>query len=553
MALSDSEVQKVVEEAIEINGWKSDDMIGLLAECEMALNNNEGRIEQLKARGLRKLYYIITGINKKNKIKIQETVHAIQDISFKIQKILLERIDIIASTVVYLNDKVNARINWSDDIIEKLIRKIEDLSDTQIEVRLLRWQSNIRNLTTSNGKKYIDLSEGIKILLVVSDLFGIAKGWRNLVDRPLLETTLDNLGVDELIKVSDFYGNLIYEKESLSLYVKENYDYRTVDISSYGQMIYKIDEVYSQSSYLMNMSVSLNEALADINRKINNTFDEKIRSVDLCENLINDLVCLDAAFQIEVEAEQQAIEEVRYEPKENQEESKGVHGMIKDSNENYSIFKITPEGLWLFKEGKSGYTQFTNKTKGDYSFSKKNDEEIKLRLDAGDPCMIIMPWKYLQLCNEEKNNCRMEIKNIVNKKKCISLADYYMYLWFNDTKVDDRKNKKLAFIEFYDNDLYVSGYEVDDLGTDYRKGFSGLEISKGKNGGKIKDLIRAEGIYSRTSWEDILCFKVFTADKNIDKKLIDIGVSKVVDAWEDILKTDNDTLGNIISNMKNKS
>lgn len=167
--------------------------------------------------------------------------------------------------------------------------------------------------------------------------------------------------------------------------------------------------------------------------------------------------------------------------------------------------------------------------------------------------MIIMPWKYLQLCNEEKNNCRMEIKNIVNKKKCISLADYYMYLWFNDTKVDDRKNKKLAFIEFYDNDLYVSGYEVDDLGTDYRKGFSGLEISKGKNGGKIKDLIRAEGIYSRTSWEDILCFKVFTADKNIDKKLIDIGVSKVVDAWEDILKTDNDTLGNIISNMKNKS
>ena len=134
MALSDSEVQKVVEEAIEINGWKSDDMIGLLAECEMALNNNEGRIEQLKARGLRKLYYIITGINKKNKIKIQETVQAIQDISFKIQKILLERIDIIASTVVYLNDKVNARINWSDDIIEKLIRKIEDLSDTQVEV-----------------------------------------------------------------------------------------------------------------------------------------------------------------------------------------------------------------------------------------------------------------------------------------------------------------------------------------------------------------------------------------------------------------------------------
>ena len=52
MALSDSEVQKVVEEAIEINGWKSDDMIGLLAECEMALNNNEGRIEQLMPVGL---------------------------------------------------------------------------------------------------------------------------------------------------------------------------------------------------------------------------------------------------------------------------------------------------------------------------------------------------------------------------------------------------------------------------------------------------------------------------------------------------------------------
>lgn len=552
MALSDYEVQlkEILDEAIEINGWKSDDMIDLLAECEMALNNNEGRIKQLKARGWVKLYYIVTGINKKNKIKVQETVHAIQDISFKIQKILLERIDIVASAVVYLNDKVNARMNWSNDIIKKLIRKIESLSNTQ---NLLQWQINVRSLTTSNGKKYIDVSDGQKILLVVSDLFGFAKDWRSLIDRPLLETALDNLRVGESINVSDFYGNLIHEKESLSLFVKENYDYRTGNISSYGQMIYEIDKVYSQSSYLMDMSTSLNTALADINRKINSTFGEKIRSVDLCERLIDDLVCLDETFQIKVEAEQQAIEEVKNEPNENQEESEGGYGMTKDAIENYSIFKVTPEGLCLFKEGKSGGTPFSNNTKNNHSFSKKNEEEIKLRLDSGDPYMIIMPWKYLQLCKEEeKNNSRMEIKNILNKKKCISLADYYMYLWFNDTKVDDRKNKKLAFIEFYDNDLYVSGYEVDDLGADYRKGFSGLEISKGKSGDKIKDLIKAEGIYSRTSWEDILCFKVFTTDKSINKKLIGIGVSKVVDAWEDILKTDNDTLGNIISNMFNK-
>lgn len=60
MALSGYEVhlKEILDESIEIKGWKTDDMIALLAECEMALNNNEGRIDQLKARGWEKLYYI---------------------------------------------------------------------------------------------------------------------------------------------------------------------------------------------------------------------------------------------------------------------------------------------------------------------------------------------------------------------------------------------------------------------------------------------------------------------------------------------------------------
>lgn len=63
-----SDTDTIVENTINgfIQEWSTDELIELLGECEFVLSYNAGRIDQLKAKGLKRLYNIIAGISRKN-------------------------------------------------------------------------------------------------------------------------------------------------------------------------------------------------------------------------------------------------------------------------------------------------------------------------------------------------------------------------------------------------------------------------------------------------------------------------------------------------------
>lgn len=530
------ELKEAIEDLISTEGWSTDELIELLGECEFALSHFSGRIEELKVRGFKRLYNVITGINRRNKIRVLDDIQQIQRISITIQKILMRRIDLVSSALINLNDKLNTTMFWTADTINNLTRQ---LSDTDITARLVFWQNNAKNRKTKSGKKYIEVPDGIKILLAVSDLFSLVSGVSFSVPRHFWETTLQNLGVQDQIDIVDFYEDIIQEKEYLSLYIRSGYNYEPGNISDYGCTIYKIADFY-QDEHVIKLAEKRNESMDDMCREI--YVDEfckegiKIDPTDLCEMLLDDLKKMYLDYQERIKEQERFKEQERIKE---QERPKA------EDTKEYSVLRLTPEGFWLFKKGKVSCSSIDYKS--DYSF--KDEKTIKAYLDNVSPYLVTAPIGYA-------DQCMPEIKGILsNQTQYVPLADYYMYLWFQNKDVDGRKNQKILFIEYYAHDLYVSGYEVNASGDDYRRRFSKLVIPYNRAGNNIiKDIMNeSQRVFSSQNSEDILIFRTFYIDKHIIKKLSNIDVDMVDDTWESILKTSNDKLGVIVQDIIDKS
>lgn len=208
----------------------------------------------------------------------------------------------------------------------------------------------------------------------------------------------------------------------------------------------------------------------------------------------------------------------------------------------YSVLRLTPEGSWLFK-GNAVHCTIT-KHKPNYSFL--DEEGVKGVLDRDMPSLVTIPIGYFE-------KCRPNIKSfLLNKTKYISLADYYMYLWFKNTSRNERKGRRVAFIEYYAHEMCVSAYVVDQLGDNYQKEPKKAYIPYARTLKNIKNDIMLLQPFKGCDWENIIKFKTFTAEKNIDKKLQKIGVKMVDNNWEDMLKANNETLGKIITDMMKK-
>ncbi len=537
-----SGIDPIVETAIDdlMQEWSTDELINLLGECESALAYNEGRIDQLKAKGLKRLSNIIIGINRKNEQIVRDNVQSIQQISLNIQKILLKRIDIVHAAYESLNDKVNEERFWTRDIIKRLLPKLKNVS---VEIDMLKFQGDVRNRRTKNESKYLEASNGVKILLVVSDLFNIVYNQIGLIEEATLETILiDKLEMPSQIKTSDFYRDIISDEDCLTLYVKEEYNCPAGDISDYGKRIYNIHDFYL-NYYVKVLAQQQGRTIKDLCMEAYGTIpleeDETIRSSDLCWILLEDLADLYNRYQKELK--KTATKPTILEP------PKETTVYLEPSKETtaYSVLRITPEGRWLFRDNTVSY----NETDFKYDYSFLDEKSIKTYLDDVKPYMVTAPSGYFY-------NCVQEIKSyLLYKTKYVSLADYYMYLWFRYKSEMERKGKKIVFIEYYEHYLYVSGYVVDTLGNEYRKGFSRLKIIYNRIRGHIIRDIKDEWkeSFPDSDDKDITIYRTFTSNKHIDRKLDDVGVGLVETSWEDILKVDNGDLGHIIKDMIRRS
>ena len=130
-----------------------------------------------------------------------------------------------------------------------------------------------------------------------------------------------------------------------------------------------------------------------------------------------------------------------------------------------------------------------------------------------------------------------------------------MYLWFGHMNKEERRSKRVAFIEYYAHNMCVSAYIVDKSGDGYQKEHQKATVRYNKVKANIKKAIMSLPVFGGLVWGNasILVFKTFTADKYIDVKLEDMGVKMVDNAWEDILKTNNEELGKIICDIIKKS
>jgi len=543
LELDTNELEMEKKIAMLTENWGTDEMIDLLLECEMVLSYNEGRIKQLSVKGLKRLWHIISGIYSKNVQSVRENVQEIQKISFKIQKILLRRVNLIRDALISLNRKVNLNTCKMQDIIYNLLLKLDgiqqNVDDAAINIALMKWYYSLKNKEIENGKGYLDVPDGMRILLVVSDLYQIVHKRVDLIDKSELKTALQDLGLDGTIRNTDFYGDIIKEQECLSLYVKNYYDYETESISLHGQIIYKISEFYS-NPLLEEMSGFIDKPLEKlcqqiISKKIQNMTD-RISPVDLCMKLLNDLVRLNSIFQKEMEEQASLDENLILEEKYEEKEC---------DKTKYSILRMTPEELHLFK-GKENILNQLN-CKDEYKYTFRDQEMLRAYIEISNPYMVTAPVGYF-------NSCLPEIKEILTKKTVyVSLADYYMYLWFCCTDEEKKMDQKLAFLEYYDEMVYVSVYVVNTKGNSYKKGVSKTISGKRSIPNIMKDILSHED-FSGVNKNDILIFQTFRTDEqNLYKLERDHNVKIVDSKWEDIWNRNNEDLGNIIHDLIEKT
>lgn len=497
--------------------WGTDELIDLLGECEFVLSYNAGRIDHLKAKGLKRLYYIITGINRKNEQIVRDNMQSIQDISLKIQKILLKRIDRVGYAYLNLNEKVNTEIFWTRDVVKKLLQKLKSVS---VKADLTAWQVNVRNRRMQNGNKYIEASDGVKILLVVSDIFRIVRCQVSMVDDPCLETALnDQLEIPGQIKASDFYKDIINDKDCLPLYVKEGNPYLEGDISDYGRTIYRIYDFYLDDHIKVlaqKYDRTIKDMCMDAYGRISPEEDKIISPSDLCRRLLGDLADLENRHQAEAE------EKIAPEPTEVPEKE-------------YSVLRMMPEVCRLFKAG----TVSTNEP-GSMKGGFKDIQSVKAYISEVKPCLLAAPKK-----------CIADNVHIFPEEtKCIPLSDYYMYLWFASKEKSERTDRMVAFIEHYDGRLYYSRYVVKDSGDRYEKIDGGKKDMHDMRTGNhvVKDV--KEG-FETTGKKDIEIYMIFP-DDTINERLERHNVKMTDEKWEKCLETDNDTLGVIIHDMIKK-
>ncbi len=561
-----------------IAGWDTEELIELMGECEFVLSGNDARIRKLDVRGLKRLWLIITGIQRKNTTAILKNMHEIQKLSFEIQKLIIKRISGIQDVMITLNHKFNEQTIWTQDIILSLCGKIKYCQDSQQELKavtdLLMWKESVCSKKTYNGRKYMEVSDGIKILQIVSDLYEIVGRAGVSVEHAFMESVTHRLNLKSPIQAIDFYNDLIYEKESLSLYIREDFLHEPDSLCPCGRMIHKIYQLYEDpllAEVALGLHMPSETICKQMIQKQIRPGEEQILPVQVCMELLDDLLRLQTHARVEQQewdwpesgtpTEIPFMEnrsgfcgtdgEAEYGPgpdagrvRERPYAGDRIHGNENDGSGEKrlrALVRVTPEELWGFKEGDL-FCQKNENVKSRYVFLDEN--VVKSFLERYRPCLVTGPVEFWRRYMPDTGNGLWTDQMVF-----IPLAYYYMYLWFYNTSKSKRINQKVVMLEYYDHVLYAAGYSVDASGDSFREEFTELEIRWNKTRKHIMESIMEQTCFAGLSREDVLIFKTFTADAHIDKKLEKKQVQTVDAGWEYLLKMDQKTLEIMIQEL----
>ena len=503
-----------------LKGKDIDELTELLCECETLLQTNDIYLTKLNAKGLNRLFDLITGIEKKCKKSIQDNFQLMHRITLNVEKVILCRFADLEKLIISLNDKLERDNQFTQYCIHSLLQKVNDhkksIEGLQRDIWLLKWEK----LDLEN---YISYSDTKKVLQIVSDLYVITSGSCG-VGSEWPEMALRKLKVSEtLIPLDIFAEEIIHDTTCLPLYIKNELDYSTFQdkLSEYGTIICQANSLVADRN-IQELCEAKNESLEKfclplLKKKIETRNMDSKSAKDICMQLLKDLKTLHA-----IAGEERLQEQKRLEDERKRQESLQKQKQLEEENQKYPILRMTPEKLHLYKD-KDEIIKLGKKDP--YTF--KDEVMLESYLENTDPYLVAAPIGFKKHAKKVKH---------MLENRFVALSDYYMYLWFHNMDPETRANQKLAFIEYYSTTIYVLVYGVDSTGSRYEKGGK-MEIGHGTAIATMhKRILEHEYFKDVSDKNKILIFQTFQSNLQGLSKLVDVHKVQMVDwTWQNRL------------------
>lgn len=429
------QITAIISEMLE--KYTHDDLVDLLCECEMLLQTNDTYLKKLNERGFKRLFNLLSGIERKTKLRLLNNFQILHTITLNIQKNIISRINDLTALMKSLDDRQKKNNIFMQRCINFLRHKVVDVLDKKVD--LLEWF----NFDLGN---YISYSATKKVLQTVSDIYVITKG--NCEVRPnLLNSAMDRLELaDVKISPGDFAKEIIQDSDCLPLYMKDglNYDSARHPLSDFGGLIFKAHK-WVMNPDIQDLLVGPNDSietlcLPPLKKLIADKNINAVSASELCRQLLEDLKNL--------------YEDTKSEPilSENKSGNGEPQVIIEKPNEperNYSLFLLSPTNWLECSLGKK--IEYGLKPTDTYAVDEINIVKARERISMSKPAVIIKS----DGISEEELGVRNSGIHIA------SIADLCFFLWYKERK---QTQTAATLVDYYNHTMFVSCYMADDAG-----------------------------------------------------------------------------------------
>lgn len=507
-----------------LEGYREDDLTELLCECEMLLQTNNIYLKKLKERGFRKLYNLLTGIEDNCKYRLQDNYQLLHKITLLVEKKILLRFDDLTCLVSKLREKQAGDNIYMQYCINSLAQKLQDSQATikkvDIEVTLLKWLS-----LELEQEPYISGSDTRKILQIISDIYVITGGCCECEHKAeIIEKALKQLGLSDVeISPVDFAKEIMRDSECLPLYIKEREDHNLdrSDLSGYGGILYQIRDLVVDRN-IQELVAAKKETMGSLCLPLlKEAIEEKEVKAEnaalICWQLLEDM----KKMHTRAVAEQKRMQEIEDQEKKRRDDEERVRQKQQKEKEEkekkYSLLLATPANMLVCSL--EGYIEDSFEPTNNYGISEKNLNYVKEQIDSFSPAIIVKPG--------DITKTGLAVGN--DRVHMASLADFYFCLWHEEQK----PNKNIALIDYYEGNLYVSCYKIEAADRISKKGPFSIRASKTRK--HIIDAIKVE-FFKDIPDQEITLFRIFESQKYIDKKLEKVDAPFIKVSWRDSLK-----------------
>ena len=503
--------------------WNPEELFALYTECTTLISSTKSRIRELASQGcFSRITGFLNGKNKKRNIDIADKTNRTLKLFFAIIRIVLDRIDTLNGKLDGLKCEMhehNAKTN------NRIIDMKKQLNMLEREVERLRRKEELKEWMHESSANFAGFCISETILHVVSQIFDLTEG-RCDVGKDLLQHYLfTELKLRLSIKSSEFYGYLIENRQVLSLLNKEKCIFDR-HLSVYGRVIFHIASFYERDPRKLLDEVERRQMIpAELcRRKYETIWCRKIPTeipvFDLCENLIGDLRIARGMFlALPI-------------PDEGMKKSQESARPAEVTGRNQSLWVLGAAGIRIFRGKKSEDIFFQQEQKHNLISHEQEADLIDQFCQTKDEKMVVvLPTPYIT-GGEAFLDGYPDFKEI----SYVSMADYYMYLWYKRFGVQGTDSEYVIIMEEYDKKISATEFRTTEHGYQICAKADGINCRRTGNH-LLSDL--AEKNFFRFVQKENAVFLIVTdhrgkVEERLSKK--EVTLIEKEESWESCLK-----------------